>query len=612
MKEAAAPTRERLGIAASRGIAVGPAIVLERRDIGFARRKIAAFECDAEVARFEAAVVDAQASWRRTLAGVDSKRPELAILEAYVQLASDELLQREVSAQIRVHRRAAEWAVSAAVVELATRLFAVDDPYIRERGHDIEFVGRQIVRALLATASGSVEGERESLRVLEPAIVVASELSPADAAAMMTMPVLGFVTEKGSRTSHTAIMARALGIPAVLGLGTSISDVAPGQLLIVDGTRGAILLDPTDDELDAADRLSEGARVVGERLRARRAEACVTADGERVELHANIGLEAEAPLALEHGAEGIGLYRTEFLFVDRRTPPTEEEQYEAFAGVVRAMNGRPVTLRTFDLGGDKFVSSLPLPAELNPMLGLRAVRLQLARPELLLEHLVAMVRASAFGEVRVLVPMVGSVEELEAVRALLDRAFERVAARNLPAAMRLALGAMIEVPASALIAGHLASAADFLSIGSNDLVQYALAVDRGNRDLAHLATPFHPAVLRLMANVVEAGHAHDRPVSVCGEMASDPMGALLLAGLGVRSLSMEPAAIPRVKAALATAASRELRDVAARALAMPRASDVVALLREAFGVRVRDVLDASEASVSASEASVSASEASVS
>lgn len=587
-----APSRrsgERVGIAASGGIAIGPALVLSHRERGVPRRRIAPSECDAEWQRFEDAVAAAQGWWRNMLVNVDAARPEFAIFDAYVQLANDELLRKEVDRQIRVHRRAAEWAVDEAAHELANRLFSVDDPYIRERGQDIDFVGRQLVRALLSEPDTD-GGVRASLRVVEPSIVVASELSPADAVALSKLPVLGFATGKGTRTSHTAILARALGIPTVVGLGGALAEVVPGQLLVLDGGRGTVLVEPTEDELEEAIRRSAGYQAEGVRLLSHRADLCRTSDDVRVRLVANVGHPDEASTAVEQGAEGIGLYRTEFLYVDRSAPPTEEEQYAAFARVATVMKGCPVTLRTFDLGGDKFVSSLLVPRELNPLLGLRGVRLQLARPELLRDQLVAMVRASALGDVRVLVPMVTTVDEIDVVRCMLEDAMKSVASRGLKSAEHVALGAMIEVPASALAAEQFAAAVDFLSIGTNDLVQYALAVDRSNRQLSSLASPFHPAVLRLIREVVEGAGERGCPVAVCGEIASEPMGALMLTGLGVRELSMEPRSIPGVKAVLAGVSESEVRDVARQALTLRRPADVLATMEDAFGERLRRLL----------------------
>jgi phosphoenolpyruvate-protein phosphotransferase (PTS system enzyme I) len=329
-------------------------------------------------------------------------------------------------------------------------------------------------------------------------------------------------------------------------------------------------------------------------LRELRDEPAVTQCGAAVNLQANIELAIEANIALELGAQGIGLYRTEFLYVDRRTLPDEEEQYETYRRVVEIMAPRPVTLRTFDIGGDKFVSSFQLPREMNPALGLRAVRLGLARPDLFKTQLRAMVRASAHGIVRIMVPMVASIGEMRAVRGLLEEAIAEVDEAGAERAQSIPLGCMVEVPSAAILAGEFARIAEFLSVGTNDLVQYALAVDRTSRELAGLASYFDPAIVRLIHGVVQAGVEGERAVSVCGAMASDPLAAILLVGMGLRSLSMEASAIPEVKAALARVTLDEARDAAARAFAAATAQEVEQGLAESFAPRLADLLDEGE------------------
>jgi phosphotransferase system enzyme I (PtsI) len=580
-----------IGIAGCPGVAIGPAVVVEREDGVYPRRRIRREEAHEEWKRFVGAVLDVQQGWRAMLGQLPEGRPESAILEAYVLMVGDELLAREVHAQIHSHSRCAEWAVALSVRELARQLFAVDDAYMRERSHDVEFVGQQLIRAMVeANAPTSETGKRQSIRVDEPSVLVARDLSPADTAAMTHTPVLAFITEVGSRTSHTSIMARALEIPAVVGLDKAQERIKTGDLVIVDGLRGTVIVKPSDAQLEDAHRRALRHRALGERLSQSRDVPAATSDGVRIELKANIELPDEARVAIEYGAEGVGLYRTEFLYVDQRSPPSEEIQLEAFRRVVGAMAERPVVLRTFDIGGDKFVSTFKLPNEMNPMLGLRAVRLQLSEPEVLLVHLRAMVRASAFGRVKIMIPLVCTVEELSQVRELLETAKRQVRDRGHPMAEDIPLGVMIEVPGAAMIADLFAREADFMSIGTNDLVQYALAIDRGNRALAHLASGFHPSVLRLIASVMRAAREHNCPVSVCGEMASDPYGALLLVGLGLRELSMESVAIPEIKAAIGRMSVADLEAIAEQALIARTARSVQELLADALDPRIQDLL----------------------
>ncbi|MBW2459243.1 MAG: phosphoenolpyruvate--protein phosphotransferase, partial [Deltaproteobacteria bacterium] len=517
-----------LGIAGSHGVVAAQAVVMETGRTGFPRRRIRSEEADAEWESFRAAVSDVQADLREMIERVEGEGPEASILGAYLLMVGDETLAEAVRGQICQKRRCAGWAVAGATSAIARKLSEVDDPYIRKRGYDVEFVGDLLIRAL----AGEAEPDA-ALDVSEPSIVVAHDLSPADTAAMMTAPIVGFVTEVGSRTSHTAIMARALAIPAVVGVKDALRRIDNGDQLVLDGLRGTVTIDPTDEELEEAERRAARYRALASELGKLRSEPTVTQDGVRVALHANIELPAEARIATDHGAEGVGLYRTEYLYVNRRQPPTEEEQLAAFGKVIERMEGLPVTLRIFDIGGDKFITTFRLPHELNPMLGLRAVRLALAERDLLLEQLRAMVRASALGPVRILVPLVATLEELAAVKEALAEARADVAARGEPMAEHIPLGVMIEVPSAALIADRFAVEADFLSIGTNDLVQYTLAIDRSNRALAYLASPYEPAVLRLIDGVIRAGRDHDCPVSLCGEMASSPLGALLLVGFGL-------------------------------------------------------------------------------
>jgi phosphotransferase system enzyme I (PtsI) len=375
-----------------------------------------------------------------------------------------------------------------------------------------------------------------------------------------------------------------------VGLNGALERIASGDLLVLDGLRGRVIVDPTVEQLQEAERRAARYATMARELGASRDQPALTKDGVRVTLQANIELPDEAAVALEHGAEGIGLYRTEFVYVNRTEQPTEEEQFEIFKRVVEQMGPRPVTLRTFDIGGDKFVTTFRLPSELNPMLGLRAVRLALAEPKVFSAHLRAMLRASAFGDVRILIPMVSAVAELTQVRELLQLARRQVVERGQACADDIPLGVMIEVPAAAVMASTFAAQADFMSIGTNDLVQYALAVDRTNRALAHLASPYHPSILRMVHGVIRAGRENNCPVSLCGEMASEIYGALLLLGLGLRDLSMESVAIPEIKEAISRARLAELEQLAERALALGSAEEVVEMLDEALEGRVHDLL----------------------
>jgi phosphoenolpyruvate-protein phosphotransferase (PTS system enzyme I) len=581
------------GIGGSPGVAVGSALVVGDTRTAYARRHLASAQIDGEVERLHRAVEDAKRHLREVSARLPAGPLETnAILDAYLTMVGDPLLIERVTRKIRDERKCAEWAVAQASEEIAKLFAPADsnerDAYIAERRHDIEFVCDRLLREL----TGDVK--RIVPRLDQPVIVIARDLSPADTAGMVREPVIGFVTEIGTRTSHTAIMARALEIPAVVGVADALSVVRTGDTLVVDGLRGEVVVNPNDIMIEEA--RGRGARhlAFARGLLTARNQPCVTRDGEPVSLKANVELPAEAILALDHGAEGIGLYRTEFIYIDRRTMPTEDEQYELYRAVVEAVAPRPVTLRTFDIGGDKFASSFQLPAEMNPALGLRAVRLALSRPDVFLTHLRAMLRASVHGDLRIMVPMVASVQELREVRRLLGRAMNEVDAAGQGRAKHIPLGMMIEVPSAVVMADVLAREAEFFSIGTNDLIQYTLAIDRGNRSLAPLASPFHPAILRMIRQVTRAAAAHAVPVALCGAMASDPLAAVLLLGLGLRELSMEAAAIPEIKEAIRRVTMADCERAAEAALALDTAEAVEELIAGAFAPSLFDLLTGTE------------------
>lgn len=573
------------GIAGSPGVAIGKAVVFGSPRATHAHRFVQGDEVEAEIARFHAAVERAQQDLREMAKRVADRRAEVSILEAYVLMVGDETLVDMVRSQIQGERRCAEWAVAHAIEVTAQRLAALDDPYLRERSHDVEFVGERLLRALGGRTSDGTMPQLDG-----PSIIVAHDLSPADTAAMVDEPVVGFLTEVGTRTSHTAIMARALEIPAVVGVTDAMRRISAGDLVIVDGLRGLVTVRPALVQLEEARARSARYAALSKELQESRDRATVTKDGVPLKLCANVELPAEAILARDQGAEGIGLYRTEFLYIDRASPPSEEEQYEIYRAVVEAMRPKPVILRTFDIGGDKFSSSFQVPPEMNPMLGLRAVRLALSRTDVFLDQLRAMVRASAHGDVRIMVPMVATLTELRQVRVLLARAQAEVAARGQAAAAEIPLGVMIEVPSAAVMVDLFAQEAAFLSLGTNDLIQYSLAVDRTSQSLAYLASPFDPALLRLIAGVLRAGEEWDCPVSICGAMASDPLAALMLLGLGVRVFSMEAAAIPEIKETFRRVTLADAEGVAAEVMRLHTAEEVEHCVAAAFAPVIYDLL----------------------
>lgn len=575
------------GIAGAPGVAIGTAVVMGSARSTYPRRHVHDDEVTPELGRFDQAVENVQHNLREMSTRLGDKPSEAAILDAYAAMVGDEVLKAAVTREVQVEKRCAEWAVVTACADIARRIAAVDDPYLRERSHDVEFVGERVLRALMA-ASGDVEGAIPKLT--GRSVLVGHDLSPADTAGLVTEPVVAFVTEMGTRTSHTSIMARALEIPAVVGVTDALARIATGDIVVVDGLRGLVIVDPTPEQLEDAKARADRYTAFSRELQESRDRPPATLDGTRVTLRANVELPAEAILARDYGAEGIGLYRTEFLYIDRLSPPNEEEQFEVFRAVVEAIRPRPVVLRTFDIGGDKFVSTFQLPPEMNPMLGLRAIRLALSRPEVFLEQLRAMVRASAYGDVRIMVPMVASLSELRETKTLLEEARAQVKARGQPMAEHIPLGVMIEVPSAAMMVDRFAQEAAFLSLGTNDLIQYALAVDRTARNLAYLASPFDPSILRLVSNVVRAGQLYNCPVSICGAAASDPLCATLLLGLGLRDFSMESAAIPEIKEAFRRIKIGEAEAMAEEAMTCATADEVEHCVAAALATKFYDLL----------------------
>ncbi len=614
--EPAGPVGPLYGIAGSPGVVIATALVLEAGTGRIPRRTIGPGEADAELERYREAVEEAKSQIADVHGRVEAKLPpeHLKILEAYQMMLADPTLAGAVRHEIVDKHRNAEWAVEVAIQGVVREFDRVDDAYLRERRHDVEFVGDRLQRALAANAAPSTRLARASdasqrasigralrratplgVRVAQPTIVVARDLSPADTAAMVREPIVGFVTEVGTRTSHTAIMARALEIPAVCGVSGVLDHVRTGDTVIVDGLRGEVFVRPSPEHAERARVRGEAHASRTQLLRTRLREPTTLACGTRVTLLANVELPTEALLAMEHGAEGIGLYRTEFLYIDRRDLPSEDEQFELYRTIAQMVAPKQVNLRTFDLGGDKFASTVSVPDEMNPALGTRAVRLALREPEIFRTQLRAMLRAAAYGDVRVMIPMVSSLTELRAVRALLSRAERELEDAGTPF-RRVPLGVMIEVPAAAIVADLFAREAEFFSLGTNDLVQYALAIDRGSHELARLASPFDPSILRLIHSTVKAAQGSDIPISVCGTMASDPLAVLLLVGMGIRHLSMEAAAIAEVKETLRRVTCEECEALALECLQLGTAAEVELAVAESFATRLSDVLGGDELS----------------
>ena len=537
------------GVGVSSGIAVGEAHLVESGAVHVPEYEISADQVPVEQARFAKAVATAQKQIRKLgskasgLHGTAAE--EIAILlEAHLQMLSGSRVLRGVENRIERDRINAEAAVQAEISSVAQEFAALDDPYIAARAHDIREVGDRLIRNLTKTPYAAFS------HLPAGTIIVAEELTPADTALMDPALIAGFTTLLGGAESHTAIMARSLGLPAVLGVAGLLGAVKTGDSLIIDGDGGRVIIHPTAETL-AEYRRRRGAHQRDVRLLARlRRLPAVTRDGTEIALYANLELPRELEMAVESGAQGIGLLRTEFMFMNRDNLPDEEEQFQALRALIEGLDGKPITARTLDVGGDKLAQALAghHGAGANPALGLRAIRLSLKERSLLDAQLGAMLRAAAHGPLRILLPMISSLSEIRQVRGAMHNLARRLKRRGCALPDPLPpLGVMIEVPGAALAADALAQEADFFAIGSNDLTMYTLAIDRGEEQVAHLYNPLHPAVLRLIQFATEAALRARIPVSVCGEIAGDPRYTPLLVGLGIRELSMFAPALPRVK-----------------------------------------------------------------
>ena len=569
------------GIGVSPGVAIGRALVVEARRPHAKREILDAARVPAEVARLRKALDDA----RHQILEVQGRIAKevgaqyARIFDAHLLILEDRLLAEETIAFIQTQRVNAEYAVQEVLEPVRQAFSRVEDGYLRERRSDVDDVGERILRNLL--------GQRPSIQVERPGetILFAHELTPSDTATLQRDTVLGVATETGGRTSHSAIMARSLEIPAVVGVENICAHVRDQDTVILDGLEGLVILTPDREILGHYHARKQHLEYVGRALHKLGSLPAETQDGYRVRVTANIEFPAELPQAKTHGAEGIGLYRSEFLYLNRHDLPAEEEHFAVYRAVAAEMHPRPTIIRTLDFGGDKLASAIHLATEENPSLGLRAIRLCLHRPELFRGQLRAILRASAFGPLRIMYPMISGVAEVRAANALLDEAKAELTKAGVPFDPKIQVGAMIEIPSAAVIADLLAREVDFFSVGTNDLIQYALAIDRINEQVAYLYEPLHPAVLRMLRSVVSAAHNEGIWVSMCGEMAGDPLYSLLLVGLGFDELSMTPASIPLVKRMVRSITYGQAADLAHRLFGCATAQEVERLLRHEMRAR---------------------------
>ncbi|WP_374723615.1 phosphoenolpyruvate--protein phosphotransferase [Calidifontibacillus erzurumensis] len=561
------------GIAASPGISIGKAFRMRNPDLHVEKTTIT--DVNAEVLRLEEAInkakLDLEAIKEHTRLQLGDDKA--AIFAAHLLVLSDPELIQPIKEKITVEQVNAEFALQEVAAMFISMFEAMDNDYMKERAADLRDVTKRVLAHLLGTEIVSPS------MITEEVIIIAEDLTPSDTAQLNRKLVKGFTTDIGGRTSHSAIMARSMEIPAVVGTKTVTTAIETGMVVIVDGLDGKVIVNPSDDMIKQYEKKkanydvqkAEWAKLVNEKT--------VSRDGYRVELAANIGSPDDVKGVLENGGEGIGLYRTEFLYMGRETLPTEDEQFEAYKTVLERMEGKPVVVRTLDIGGDKELPYLSLPKEMNPFLGFRAIRLCLDMKEMFRTQLRALLRASIYGNLKIMFPMIATIDEFRKAKAILNEEKERLKEKNISVSGQIEVGMMVEIPSSAVMADCFAKEVDFFSIGTNDLIQYTLAADRMNERVSYLYQPYNPAILRLVKMVIDAAHKEGKWVGMCGEMAGDEIAIPILLGLGLDEFSMSATSILPARSQISKLSKKELAVVSEQALTMSTADEVAGLIR---------------------------------
>jgi phosphotransferase system enzyme I (PtsI) len=558
------------GIGASPGIVTGKAFMVERSKVRAPEKRIQSEQVDDEVKRFLGAIQDS----RNQLMEIKERilDPEVRrhsfILDVHLMILDDQMLIQDTIDTIRKKKVNAEWALDLTLEKLDTAFKAIEDEYLRERRSDLHYVSARIFRNLLGKKHDDIS------KIKGKVIVVAHDLSPADTLQMNLKNVAGFITDVGGRVSHTAILSRSLEIPAVVGLEVATSLINGGDPLIMDGDTGEVVINPTEKVSESFFERRRRIKTVEREVLKYASLPAETRDGVRVRLHANIEMVEEIPSAKSHGAEGIGLYRTEILYLNRKDLPTEEEHYQAYRRLAESISPAVATIRTLDIGGDKFLPNYSAGNEMNPAMGLRAIRFSMKEVDIFKIQLRGILRASAHGKLRILFPMISGVGEIRQAKAILEEVKKNLAKARVPFDQGIEVGAMIEIPSASMTADILAREVDFFSIGTNDLIQYALAVDRINEHVSYLYEPLHPAILRIIRGVVQSAHQAGIPAAICGEMAAEPAYALVLLGLGLDEFSMNPVAIPKVKKVLRKSRFEETQNLVEQIFQFPTASEI--------------------------------------
>ena len=574
------------GIAASPGITIGKVYILEKETFCILEYKIKKEGVREEIKRFKEAVEEA----KRQLQEIERKaRETIGIKEAYIfrahlSILEDPLLIEGTLSRIRRQRLNAEACLRNTLKDFPSRFASAQTGLIKERFRDVEDIGGRIMANLVNKPTFTLSHLEENI------IIVAHDLAPSDTVSMQKDKVLGFATNVGGRTSHTAIIARSLEIPAVVGLRDITRRTKPGSTVILDGNTGRVIINPTARQIERYQKEQEKFLSYRKRLEAIKDLPAQTLDGREVELAVNIAGPDEIDVALENGAEGVGLYRTEYLYMNRTTLPTEEEQLQAYKVVAQKAIPNTVIIRTLDLGGDKFISHFPVPQEINPFMGWRAIRLCLEKVDIFKVQLRAILRASHFGKVKVMYPMISGVEEVQKANKILLEVKKELKEKKIPFAEDIDVGAMIEIPSAAITADLIAKEVDFFSLGTNDLIQYTLAVDRVNEKVAYLYQPSHPTILRLIDNVVKFAHRQNIWVGACGEMSSDPLFLLILLGLGVDEFSVSPSSLLEIKKIIRGIRWDETEEIVSKLLKLSTASQTRSFAQRRLSKKIKTIL----------------------
>ncbi|RJP27951.1 MAG: phosphoenolpyruvate--protein phosphotransferase [Candidatus Omnitrophota bacterium] len=558
------------GIAAASGISIAKAYRLDKEELVVPKEKISPEEVPIQIQMFEEALIQTRREIMELQKKIDIEmgQEQAEIFDAHLLVLEDRMIIEEVIFRLKKELMNVAYIFSEVLKKYIDVFSKIEDEYLKERTADVNDVGKRILRNLLGKKKITLGDTGEKV------VVVAHDLSPSDTAAMRKQNVCGFITDIGGKTSHTAIMAKALEIPAVVGVEEATSRIKSGDLVIVDGSMGMVIVSPEQDTLIAYQKEEQKLKGIIERFLSVKELPAKTLDGKLVEINANIELPDEVPSVKLHGAHGIGLYRTEFFYMNRKDLPSEEEHYQAYKFVAEEMNPYPVIIRTLDLGGDKFLSHFDIPQEMKSFLGWRAIRFCLARPDIFKAQLRAILRASVHGKLKLMYPMISGIEEVRQANKILEELKGDLNKQGIPFDKDIEIGAMIEVPSAAITADLLASEVDFFSIGTNDLIQYSIAVDRTNEKVAYLYEPTHPAVLRMIKNIIRAGHDAGIWVGMCGEMAGEPAFALLLMGLGLDEFSMPASMIPEIKYIIRSITLQQVEDMADEALKLPTGKQV--------------------------------------